>query len=57
MRVADMHCDTLSEIYCAQKQGKETHLDSNSFHVDLDKLKAGDYGLQNFAIFTNVEET
>ncbi len=57
MRVADMHCDTLSEIYCAQKQGKETHLDSNSFHVDLDKLKTGDYGLQNFAIFTNVEET
>ena len=57
MRVADMHCDTLSEIYYARKQGKEAHLASNSFHVDLDKLKDGDYGLQNFAIFTNLKET
>ncbi|MCI9591831.1 MAG: membrane dipeptidase [Lachnospiraceae bacterium] len=56
MKAADMHCDTLAEIYCARKQGKEACLASSSFHVDLDKLKAGDYGLQNFAIFTNLKE-
>ena len=58
MKVVDMHCDTISEIYEGRKKGENLDLRKNGLHLDLEKMKKGDYFLQNFALFTalkNVE--
>lgn len=55
MKVADMHCDTIAEIYYAQARGEDVGLRCNDFHVDLEKMQKGDYGIQNFALFTSIE--
>lgn len=49
MKVVDMHCDTISELM-EKKDGNLTLAD-NHLHVRLDKMEAGDYLLQNFALF------
>lgn len=54
MRVVDMHCDTIAEIHEIRAAGKDISLRSNPLHLDLEKMKAGDYGLQNFALFVNL---
>ncbi|MBQ9119973.1 MAG: dipeptidase [Lachnospiraceae bacterium] len=53
MKVADMHCDTISEILYRKKGEREgvEHLRKNNLHIDLEKMKQGDYLLQNFALF------
>lgn len=51
MKVVDMHCDTIGEIWKAEKAGKTMSLRSNGLHIDLEKMKKGDYLLQNFAMF------
>lgn len=56
MKVADMHCDTISEIYYAIKDGKDYTLAKNHLHMDLNKMIKGDYFLQNFALFVNVKK-
>ena len=55
MKVADMHCDTISEIYKRRKKGEEISLRSSLLHVDLEKMRRGDYGIQNFALYTSLE--
>ena len=53
-----MHCDTIAEIYERRKKGENLDLRKNGLHLDLEKMKKGDYFLQNFALFTalkNVE--
>lgn len=57
MKVADMHCDTLDRLYSEKKQGRDTGILNNEFQVDLEKMKAGDYLIQNFALYTNTEKT
>ena len=54
MKVADMHCDTLWEILKAKKQGEEISLSKNKLHINLEKMKKGDYLVQNFGIFTHL---
>ncbi|MCI9360126.1 MAG: membrane dipeptidase [Hungatella sp.] len=54
MKVADMHCDTIAEIYYAQSRGEDVGIRSNHFQVDLEKMKQGDYAVQNFALFTSI---
>lgn len=49
MKVVDMHCDTIAELL--EKQEKGWDLAGNELHVRLDKMKEGDYFLQNFAMF------
>lgn len=56
MKVIDMHCDTITEIYEKVKSGEECRLRDNKFHLDLLRMKRSDYLLQNFAIFVNIEE-
>lgn len=66
MKVADMHCDTISEIlYSKQKRegNEEKHIEvspltlkKNNLHLDLEKMKAGDYLVQNFAMYVNLKE-
>lgn len=51
MKVVDMHCDTIGELWKAEKAGKPISLRSNSLHIDLEKMQRGDYLLQNFAMF------
>ena len=47
MKVADMHCDTISAL-------NDSGLRSNHLHIDLNKMKKGDYLVQNFALFINL---
>lgn len=55
MKVVDMHCDTISELYRHHVEGGRDSILDNSMMVDLRKMQAGDYGLQNFALFTNLD--
>ncbi|MDF2472380.1 MAG: peptidase [Anaerocolumna sp.] len=57
MKVADMHCDTIAEIYYALRDGREGgSLGKNLLHVDLEKMEKGDYLLQNFAMFVHTRK-
>lgn len=55
MKVVDMHCDTISELYRDHKKGGGASILENTLMIDLKKMQAGDYGLQNFALYTNLE--
>jgi len=57
MKVADMHCDTIYEINRLQKEGKECCLKNNHLNISIEKMKKGDYLIQNFAMFTHLQET
>lgn len=48
MKIVDMHCDTIVEMYQTNQ-----HLNTNNLHIDLEKMRKGDYLLQNMAIFLN----
>lgn len=54
MKVVDMHCDTISEIWEQRHKNKNITLRKNDLHIDLEKMKVGDYWLQNFAMFVNL---
>lgn len=51
MKAVDMHCDTIGELWKAEKAGKPISLRRNELHIDLEKMQRGDYLLQNFAMF------
>lgn len=55
MKVADMHCDTISEIYEKKSAGVECGILKNNLDIDLEKMEQGDYLVQNFAIFAHME--
>lgn len=55
MKVADMHCDTISVILNELRKGKNTELRTNHLNIDVEKMKQGDYLLQNFAMYVNYE--
>lgn len=57
MKVFDLHCDTVSAIYQERKKGGSLFLNSSSLHLDLEKMRKGDYELQTFAIFLDKENT
>ena len=57
MKIADMHCDTISELYKKRKAGSREGLAENGGHVDLGKLEAGNSLVQNFALFVNLGKT
>ena len=50
MKVVDMHCDTITLF---GKEDSKGDLRNNEYHLDLNKMKEGDYLLQNFAVFTH----
>ena len=51
-----MHCDTILAIQRGREQGKEISLRKNNLNVDLERMKKGDYLIQNFAIFLDLED-
>lgn len=55
MKVADIHCDTILAILRGKEQGKEISLRKNNLNVDLERMKKGDYLIQNFALFLDLE--
>lgn len=57
MKIIDMHCDTISRICGERNCGKNARLRSNSFQLDLEKMKRSGYLLQNFAMFLDIGET
>ena len=57
MKVVDMHCDTILELYKARERGEEISLLDIDLHIDLKKMEAGDYFLQNFALFVDLKGT
>lgn len=56
MRVVDMHCDTIGEIYENRLLGNKYELKENNLHVDINKLIKGEYLLQNFAMFIDIKK-
>lgn len=54
MKVVDMHCDTIAEIYYRHRDGKEASILENDLCIDLKKMEKGDYLLQNFALFVHL---
>lgn len=56
MKIIDMHCDTISELFARMAEGRNDTLAKSELHIDLEKMKKGDYLLQNFAMFVNLSE-
>ena len=56
MKVVDMHCDTIAAVHDLKKEGNNVHVACNHLQLDLEKMKKGDYALQNFALYTNLEK-
>lgn len=56
MKIADMHCDTISELFARIKEGRADTLAKSELHIDVEKMKKGDYLIQNFAMFVNLKE-
>ena len=54
MKVVDMHCDTIAEIYKDHQKGGRQSILENQMMLDLKKMQAGDYVLQNFALYVNL---
>lgn len=46
-----MHCDTILALY---KSIDTQSLENNHLHIDLNKMSKGDYLVQNFALFINL---
>lgn len=52
MKIIDMHCDTILKMYhLKQEKQPVISLRNNNLHISLDKMKAGDYLAQCFALF------
>ncbi len=53
MKIVDMHCDTISEIWSRRERGETVSLRENDLHVDLKRMREQGYLLQNFALFVD----
>ncbi len=51
MKVADMHCDTISALSSEKSGGSGETLRKNGLHVDLLRMRESGYLIQNFALF------
>ncbi|MFV0381712.1 MAG: dipeptidase [Breznakia sp.] len=56
MNIIDMHCDSVVALLKRKKAGENVQLFQNDLHIDIKKMQAGKYMLQNFAIFTHLKE-
>ena len=56
MKIADMHCDTISKIWESQKKGIPQQLSKNNMHVDIQKMKQSGYLVQNFAMYIDLKK-
>ena len=56
MQIADMHCDTISEILKHRRMGGDCSLRCNALHVDLERMLDSGYLIQNFALFVQARK-
>lgn len=56
MKVIDMHCDTIGELFALRQQGQAGTLRENQLHIDLKRMKGSGYMLQNFALFVQLKK-
>lgn len=56
VNVIDMHCDTIAELYDNHKNGGRASILDCDLSINLNKMEQGGYGLQNFALFTYLEQ-
>lgn len=56
MKVIDMHCDSITEIFHSINKGEVCNLRENKLHIDLHRMEKSDYLLQNFAVFVDLTE-
>lgn len=68
MKIADMHCDTISAIWEGKKhQAAQTaapdgqkdsswQLSRNDLHIDIQKMKKAGYLIQNFAMYIDLQK-
>lgn len=56
MKIADLHCDTISEIWKSRRAGRPQQLFQNNLHVDIQKMQKAGYLLQNFAMYIDLEK-
>ena len=56
MKVWDLHCDTMYKIREAARVGEQISFVKSGLHVNLDKMKRGDYLLQCMACYVNLEK-
>lgn len=54
MKVVDFHCDTIPRLYDIRESGESINLRQNKLHLDIEKMKKGDYMLQVFASYVNL---
>lgn len=54
MKIADMHCDTISKLWECQRENNPQQLSHNSLHVDIQRMKKAGYILQNFAMYIDL---
>lgn len=50
MPIIDLHCDTIDRLY-----NDKTNLAANNYHIDLQKLKVGQYLAQWFALYLDMK--
>ena len=55
MKVWDLHCDTLSELRYPENAGGHVDFYRNNLQIDLERMKQGDYLMQCFACYVNLE--
>lgn len=56
MKIIDMHCDTISELWKSKRAGRPQELAANSLHMDIQKMKKAGYMLQNFAMYIDLKK-
>lgn len=54
MKVVDMHCDTITELYKKRQDKEYATLMKNQLHMDLEKMQQGNYAIQNFALYVDL---
>ncbi|MCC3867795.1 dipeptidase [Terrisporobacter mayombei] len=54
MKIVDFHCDTISQLYDIRESGENINLKQNRLHLDIEKMKKGDYMLQVFASYVDL---
>ena len=58
MPFADLHCETISRLLAARRQGLTASLrEDDRLHIDLIKLRDSGTMMQNFALFVNLKQT
>ena len=56
MKIVDMHGDSIYQLLKRRKKGIKCEFFKNDLHMDIEKMKAADYLLQNFALFVDQGE-